>query len=162
MGISAAFHPALRTVTSSGTVLTGPFTLWGDSMATYGITLPTATVTYPKTEQSWENWQYSVVRRLYGYRPAITLSFPLIDGSATVLKQLQDLFTAGAGSETYAALQFNLFAASGESGAWRGVFPTTDWDPRRAGGKQGAWELELGLECRDLISAPGDWTVSLW
>jgi hypothetical protein len=58
-------------------------------------------------------------------------------------------------------LQFNLYQNS--SAIWRGMLPTTPWNPRPVRGKQRiGFELSLGLEARDLVSAPGDWTALTW
>lgn len=158
--LALPFHPGLRTVTSGGVVILGPYSLFNDTMSAYGFDPPDANVIYTKVEKSWENYSWSIVRRLYGYRPSITLRFSLIDGGPAILKGLQDLFVAGAASETYAALQFNLYADG--AGAWRGVFPESDWEPKKAGGKHGGWELDVTLTCRDLIAAPGDWSAGTW
>jgi hypothetical protein len=155
------FTPALRNVNASGAVTLGPTILYQPNPQ--GIYCSEAACDYaPELLGPWPNLQYSIRWRLLGYRPIVTLRFPMLladGGSAMAL--LYQHYIAGLSGETFAALQFNLFY--GASLTWRGMRPTSGWNPRPAQGKQRAgYEIDLSLEARDLIAAPGDWTAKNW
>lgn len=154
------FRPALRLVNSSGSVTAGPLAL--SLPNAQGIHCNASVEYVPEFLGPWLNLSYQQRWRLLGYRPQVTLEFPLlvVDG-ASAGALLYQYYVAGAASETYAALQFNLF--NGSSAVWRGMLLTSPWAPRHANGKQRVgWELTLTMEARDLITAPGDWTALTW
>lgn len=154
------FKPALRIVNSTGGVLAGPQILYQPN--SQGLFCDTSCEYVPEFLGPWMNLSYSTRWRLLGYRPLVSLHFALatVDG-ASGFANLFQYYVAGVASETYAALQFNLYSAS--SSVWRGMTVTTSWAPKPARGKQRAgFEMDMTLEARDLISAPGDWSSSVW
>lgn len=157
------FSPALRLVNPSGGAIAGPLVLSMPSALAQGIYLGSTDCEYvPELLGPWLNLSYSQRFNLLGYRPKVALSFPLVivDG-ASGLANLYAYYTGAFVGGTYAALQVNLFYAS--SNVWRGMIPTSSWSPRPAKGKQRAgYEIDLILEARDLISAPGDWSAGTW
>jgi hypothetical protein len=154
--------PALRLVNSSGAVIAGPLSLYQPAALTQGI-ICTADCKYPpELLGPWHNLAYQTRLTLLGYRPSVSLSFPLLaaDG-ASGMALLYQYYTGAFAAGYYAALQFNLFSTT--CSVWRGMFPTSAWEPRPLGGKQRTgYELDLTLEARDLINAPGDWTAGTW
>lgn len=155
------FKPALRIVNSGGSVISGPLALYQPN--TQGIFLRSAECEYvPELIGPWMNLAYGQRWKLLGYRPRVTLSFPLlqVDGASGAALMYQ-YYVAGLSGESFAALQFNLFY--GDSAIWRGMFPTTPWNPRVANGRQRVgYEIDITLDARDLISAPGDWSARTW
>lgn len=154
------FKPALRIVNSTGGVIAGPLNLYQPNAQ--GIVCDASVEYVPELLGPWLNLAYQQRWKLLGYRPRVTLDFPLlvVDG-ASAGALLYQYYVAGMGSETYAGLQFNLYSVA--STAWRGMIPVTPWNPRHVKGRQRiGWELALTLEARDLISAPGDWTAQTW
>lgn len=155
-------RPALRLVNSSGAVVAGPLKLWLPDSMNQGI-ICTASVRYtPELLGPYPNTSYQERWRVLGYRPEIDLRFPavLADG-ASGAALLLSYFTASLASETFAALQFNLFHDT--SAVWRGVYPTSGWEPRPLGGKDRlGYEMEWSLRARDLVAAPGDPTLGTW
>lgn len=155
------FRPALRVVNSGGGVTLGPLALYQPN--SQGIFLASTRVEYvPELLGPWLNLAYSQRLRLLGYRPRVELDFALlqVDG-ASAGALLYQFYVAAFSSDTFAPLQFNLYSTG--STVWRGVFPTTPWNPRPVGGKERlGFEFAVTLEARDLISAPGDWTAGTW
>jgi len=155
------FRPAIRLVDSVGSVLIGPLRLWQPNAQ--GVFLRESRIEYaPELLGPYMNLQYAKRWRLLGYRPAVSLDFICLNAeTGTAFANLYQYFVGAMASETYAALQFNLYEQT--SGVWRGMIPTTPWAPRPCGGKQRVgFELSFGLEARDLISTPGDWTSLTW
>jgi hypothetical protein len=155
------FKPALRLVTSGGSVMGGPNGLYQPNVA--GIFLTSAACEYvPELLGPWQNLSYQTRWRLLGYRVRVALSFGLLMAdNASGFEDLHAYYVAGLQGETYAALQFNLYSLT--SPTWRGMIVTTPWSPKPARGKQRAgYELDLTLEARDLITAPGNWADSDW
>lgn len=158
------FRPALRLVNSSGGVIAGPLKLYLPDAETQGIYLTrTGPPEYvPELLGPWLNTAYQTRLSLLGYRFKVDLSFALLRADGySALANLHQYYVGAFAGGSYAALQFNLFSVT--SSTWRGVFPTTSWAPRPATGKQRiGYELDMMLEARDLISAPGDWTAGQW
>lgn len=160
------YTPALRTVNSGGTVIAGPTDLYL-ARTSLGIWLADTRVEYvPEMLGEWLTYSYGTRWRLLGYRPKVTLSFALLETDTTTsaygLDLLLSYYTAGLASETYAALQFNLFSAVYGS-SWRGVIPKSPWAPTPAQGKQlTGHELTLDLVCTDLVSSPGAFRQGKW
>lgn len=157
------FTPALRLVNSSGSVIAGPLALGLPSALAQGIFLGSTDCEYvPEMIGPFMNLAYSQRFTLLGYRPKVTFRFPLVmvDG-ASGLANLYSYYTGAFVGGTYAALQVNLFY--GSSNVWRGMIPTSTWSPKAANGKQRAgYEIDLALDARDLITAPGDWSAGTW
>lgn len=163
------FTPALRLVNSSGAVIAGPLKLYLPDSETYGINL-TRTGPPVYAEESlgpWLNVQYQERKLFLGYRVRVDLSFSLVradgfSGFANLAAYHAGSnvgFVPGAGQ--YAALQLNMFFLT--SSVWRGMLVKTAWEPRPAVGKQRVgYELDMSLEARDLIAAPGDWSAGTW
>lgn len=157
------FRPALRLINASGGVIAGPLALYLPDSGSQGIYLGSTECEYtPELLGPWLNTSYTTRLTLLGYRPRVTLGFALLlaDG-ASGMANLYQYYVGAFNGAGYAALQFNLFY--GLSASWRGMFPTTPWNPRPARGKQRlGYELELTLEGRDLLSGVGDWTMGQW
>ena len=157
------FSPALRLVNSGGGVIAGPLVLSQPNALAQGIILGSTDCEYvPEMLGPWLNLAYAQRFNLLGYRPKVTLRFPLIiaDGFSG-LANLYSYYTGAFVGGSYAALQFNLLSAT--SAVWRGMVPVSTWSPRPAKGKQRiGYELELTLDGRDLIAAPGDWSAGTW
>ena len=158
------FNPAIRLVNSAGSVIAGPLKLYLPDAEAQGIFLTrTGEPEYvPELLGPWLNTSYQTRLSLLGYRFKIDLAFGLLrtDGYSALSNLYQYYVGAFAGAG-FAALQFNLFAVT--SATWRGVFPTTAWKPRPALGKQRiGYELDMTLEARDLIAAPGDYSAGQW
>jgi len=161
-----AYRPALRVVDSVGGVLYGPTPLYQPDSAALGITTARTRVEYvPELLGEWLSYSYRYRWRKLGYRPSVTLSFALLESDPARigygLSLIYGYYTAALASETYAALQFNLYSLT--STDWRGMMPKSSWNPSPAQGKQAhGHELELSLTATDLIATPGDWTLSQW
>ena len=157
------FRPALRLVNSAGTVTAGPLPLAVSVASSSGIWLSSTDCEYvPELLGPWMNLSYAQRFTLLGYRPKVDLKFGLLvaDGASAVANLYQYYVGAFAGG-SYAALQFNLFSTT--STTWRGMIPTSSWALRPARGKQRlGYELDLTLDGRDLITAPGDWNAGTW
>lgn len=158
------FRPALRTVNSVGAVVAGPLRLWQPSAASAGLVLRSCSVEYPpELLGPYMNTGYALQWRLLGYRPQVELVFPVViaDG-ASGFAQLLSYYVAGLASESYAALQFNLYETS--CNVWRGMLPSESWAPRPMSGKWATgYECGMTLRARDLVTgSPGDWTAGTW
>lgn len=156
------FKPALRLVNSSGGVIAGPLKLWMPDSLSQGILLGSSVPRYAPEVISYQNLSYADRWRLLGYRPEVDLVFPavLADG-ASGYALLHSYYFAGLQSGTFAALQFNLYHDT--SSVWRGMYPTSAWEPKPIGGKQrSGYEITISLRARDLIAAPGDFTNGGW
>lgn len=156
------FKPAIRLVNSSGTVTAGPLKLWLPDALNQGIYLESSVPRYPPELINYTNLAWGERWKLLGYRPEVDLNFAaLIADSASGFALIQSYFTGALASETFAALQFNAFHDT--CTVWRGMYPTTAWDPRPVGGKQRiGYVVTVGLRARDLIAAPGDWSAGTW
>lgn len=156
------FKPAIRLVNSSGAVIAGPLKLWMPDSLSQGIYLESSVPRYAPEIIQYSNLSYAERWRLLGYRPEVDLVFPavLADG-ASGAAQLYQYFVGALASGTYAALQFNAYHDTG--GPWRGMYPTSAWEPKPIGGKQRlGYSLTISLRARDLIAAPGDWSAGTW
>lgn len=157
------FKPALRLVSQSGSPIAGPLKLWLPEALNQGIYLESATPRYaPEFLGPYQNNSYAERWTLLGYRALVDLVFPavLADGFSGYAL-LQSYFTGALSSGSYAALQFNAFHDT--STVWRGMYPTTEWNPVPIGGKQRAgYSVTISLRARDLITAPGDWSAGTW
>lgn len=156
------FKPAIRLVNSSGAVTAGPLKLWMPDSLNQGIYLESSVPRYAPELIQYSNLAYSERWRLLGYRPEVDLAFGavLADG-ASGLALLHSYYFAALASGTYAALQFNLYSES--CNVWRGMTPTSAWEPRLLGGKQRAgYTLTISLRARDLIAAPAGWDTGTW
>lgn len=156
------FRPAIRLVNSTGAVVAGPLKLWLPDSLNQGIILESSVPRYAPEILQYSNLAYSERWRLLGYRPEVDLVFSavLADG-ASGYANLHSYYLGALASGTYAALQFNAFHDS--SSVWRGMYPTSGWDPKPIGGKQrSGYEVTISLRARDLIAAPGDWTAGTW
>lgn len=155
------FKPALRIVNSTGSVTAGPLAL--SQPNAQGIYLSAVSVEYvPEMLGPWLNLAYQQRWKLLGYRPMVTLDFPLavVDGRSG-FANLYSYYVAGLTGESFAALQFNLY--SDTSAVWRGMVTKSPWAPKPAQGKQRAgYELSIQLEARDLIAGPGSWANGEW
>ncbi len=170
------FAPALRTVDSVGNVIRGPHALTPQAGVTDGLTglingvllARGAAVTYAtEIYGPFTYTNYDEAPSLIGFRALVELEFSLIgmnsawapgtQGFGLLLAYYLDAFT----SDQYAALQFNLYR---QSGTWRGVYPTSSWNPKPAGDKQpsGYFEMTMSLRARSLIAAPGDFSAFEW
>lgn len=152
--------PALRIVNSTGNVLVGPQILYQPNAQ--GIYC-TAEVEYvPEMLGPWMNLAYQQRWKLLGYRPRVTLEFPIVMASGySGMANLYQYYVAGLTGESFAALEFNLRAST--CNVWRGMVPTTPWAPKPARGKERqGYELSITLDARNLIAAPGDATTGTW
>ena len=157
------FKQAIRLVNASGSVIAGPLKLWLPDADAQGLFLANGTPKYaPEFLGPYMNAGYQERWIFLGYRPHVDLSFDLAmsDGKSG-LANLLAYFDAAVKSETYCALQFNAFAET--SSTWRGMYPTNEWSPQPARGKQRlGYELTVSLRAKDLIAAPGDWSAGVW
>jgi hypothetical protein len=164
------YSPGLRVVNSVGTVLYGPTLLdVPHAGLSNGVVLASARVeAQPELLGTWTTFGFAHRWRLLGYRYSVVLRFALMESSPGITKYGLDLiryyYDAGLTSESFAALQFNLYASNAVNGSpWRGVYPTTAWNPVPVGGKQvTGHEMTLNLQGRDLISSVGNWGDQLW
>lgn len=184
------FNPALRLVNSSGVQIAGRYELAVSSFTAFsgpnwGVYLGRTDVSYTPEmigPMDFANWRRAGY--LLGYRANITLEFPLVEQNPASAQSfglglLMKLFNEGLKSgPSYCALQFNLFCDNAAGvvsppfpatpSPWRGVYPTSTWNPTWAGGKQQAngFTLTLTLETPDLIETtapgPGLWTTRTW
>ena len=156
------FKPALRLVNSAGTVIAGPLKLWLPDSLSQGIYLDSSVPRYAPELLQYSNLAYSERWRLLGYRPEVDLVFPAIvaDG-ASGYALLHSYYFGALQGGTYAALQFNAFHDT--CAVWRGMYPTSAWEPKPIGGKQrSGYALTISLRARDLIAAPVDWSTGAW
>lgn len=168
-----AFRPALRTVNSAGVQVRAPLDLYSKygSISTNGWYLQGWDVDYvPELLGEWMNTSYEVRWRLLGLRPMVNLRFACIltdpaagDYGLTLLRKL---ITEGLSSETYAALQFNLFYNGAfTTAAWRGFRPASPINARKVAGKDGTFfEMDMDLKGRDLLPPDTviDWAIGKW
>ena len=156
------FKQAIRLVNSTGTIIAGPLKLWLPDSEAQGIYLTSGTPKYapeflgPYMNSAWEErWVF------LGYRPHVDLVVDLARSDLSGLANLLSYFNAAVRSETYCALEFNAFHDT--SGTWRGMYPTSDWEPRPARDKQRiGYELTIALRAKALIDSPGDWSAGVW
>lgn len=156
------FRPAIRLVNSTGAVVAGPLKLWMPDSLNQGIILESSVPRYAPEILQYSNLAYSERWRLLGYRPEVDLVFSavLADG-ASGYANLHSYYLGALASGTYAALQFNAFHDS--SSVWRGMYPTSGWDPKPIGGKQrSGYAVTISLRARDLITTPGSWDAGTW
>ena len=156
------FKPAIRLVNSSGGVIDGPLKLWLPDSLNQGIYLESSVPRYPPEVIQYSNLAYAERWRLLGYRPEVDLVFPAVvaDG-ASGHALLHSYYAASLAGGTYAALQFNAFHDT--CTVWRGMYPTSAWDPKPIGSKQRTgYSVTISLRARDLIATPGDWTAGTW
>lgn len=159
------FTPALRLVNSSGGVISGPLKLWLPDGEAQGIYLESATPRYAhELLGPYTNTRYTERWRLLGYRPEVELVFSALRADLPGYSLVLGYWSAALAGGTYAALQFNAFHDT--CNVWRGMYPTTPWDPRPIAGKQGiGYSVTVGLRAAALIEAPataGDFSAGTW
>lgn len=175
------FRPGLRLVDSSGTPLAGFSNLAisvtdgayqpGNPGAGLGLCLRRCRVAYvPEIEAAFD-LNYIERWRILGFRPEIVLDFSMIEcNNATSndqfgLKLLRYLWQSGVSSQTYAALQFNLYGFNGSS-PWRGVRPMNPFDPKPAEDREVygfTWSMQLRCTSLSTTSASTSrWEDSKW
>ena len=101
---------------------------------------------------------------LLGFRPEVDLVFSALRADMSGYSYILGYWLASLAGGTYAALQFNAFHDT--CNVWRGMYPTTAWDPRPIAGKQGVgYAVTVGLRAAALIAAPAvpnDFSLGSW
>ena len=159
------FTPALRLVNSSGSVIAGPLKLWLPDSETQGIYLESSTPRYAhELLGPYTNTAYTERWRLLGFRPEVDLVFSALRADLPGYALVLGYWSAALAGGTYAALQFNAFHDT--CNVWRGMYPTTPWDPRPIAGKQGhGYSVTVSLRAAALIAAPatpGSFDAGTW
>lgn len=159
------FTPALRLVNSSGGVISGPLKLWLPDGEAQGIYLESATPRYAhELLGPYTNTAYTERWRLLGFRPEVDLVFLALRADLPGYALVLGYWSAALAGGTYPALQFNAFHDT--CNVWRGMYPTTPWDPRPIAGKQGhGYSVTVSLRAAALIAAPatpGSFDAGTW
>lgn len=156
------FRQAIRLVDASGNVIMGPLRLWLPDSDAQGIILASGTPKYaPEFIGPYLNAAYEERWVYLGLRPHVDLTFDVVQADKSGFANLHAYFMAALASGTYCALQFNAFHETSDT--WRGMYPTSEWNPVPMRGKQRiGYEVTISLRAKSLIAAAGDWSSGTW
>lgn len=134
----SVYSPALRTVNVVGNPVRGPLDLRIVQSSPLLIVANVLPPEYAAENQSdWLDFNYSKRWDPLGVRVIVRIQFSalFVSDPSSGLSLIQSYWEDGVNSGSFAALQFNLFYLN-PSSAWRGIYPTTPWNPTLHGSKE--------------------------